>query len=318
MHFPRHRASSPLAAARGSALLIVLWVVALLSFMVVTALMVVRQDVETAWSRESVQRARQLAEMGIAVAAHPGVKPSDPLLRARVSAQESYETHISTEESRLHINSLLTEERRALLERVFVGWGLPESDAETLVDRMMDWADEDDFQRLKGAEGSHYRDMGIPGRPYNRKLRTVEEMALVSGMEQLTLARPDWQDWVTFHGSGQLDLNEAPAELIAVFTGASLSRAQTLVAQRSGSDGIAHTVDDLPLTSVEEALTMLGVGAEAEALTPLLTVKGSTTRIESTGRIGDYARTVVVVLRKSGGRPQILEWKEMVTDQPSE
>ena len=104
--------------AQGSALLIVLWVIALLSFMVMTTLMIVRQDVETAWSRESVQRARQLAEMGIAVAAHPGVKPSDPLLRARVSEQESYETLVTTEESRLHVNSLLTEERRAVLERV--------------------------------------------------------------------------------------------------------------------------------------------------------------------------------------------------------
>lgn len=314
MHLHPHRASPCPLGTRGSALLIVLWVVALLSFMVITALMIVRQDVETVWSRESVQRARQLAEMGVAVAAHPGVKPSDPLLRASISDRESYEALISTEESRLNINVLLTEERRALLERVFVGWGLLESDAETLVDRMMDWADTDDFQRLKGAEKDHYRDLGIPGRPYNRKLRTVEEMALVSGMDLLTEARPDWQDWVTFHGGGQLDLNEAPAEIIAVFTGASLSRAQSLVAQRRGPDGLPHTEDDLLFTSVEEAVTALGVGAEAEVLTPLLTVKGSTTRIESTGRVGDYARSVVVVLRKNGGRPQILEWKEMVLE----
>lgn len=303
------------AGARGSALLIVLWVVALLSFMVFTAAMIVRQDVETTWARESVQRARQLAEMGIAVAAHPGVKATDPLLRAQVSSRESYEALLSTEESRLHINSLLTEERRALLERVFVGWGLMESDAETLVDRLMDWADQDDFQRLKGAEKSHYRDLGIPGRPYNRKMRTVEEMSLVDGMDMLTAVRPDWRDWVTFHGGGQLDLNEAPAELIAVFTGAPLSRAQGLVARRWGPDGLAHTLDDLTLTSVEEALGSLGVGGgEAEALTPMLTVKGSTTRIQSTGRVGDYARTVVVVVNKSGGRPQILEWKELVTE----
>ena len=309
MHVRPHKSWVP----RASALLIVLWVVALLSFMVITALMVVRQDVETVWAQESVQRARQLAEMGVAVASHPAIKASDPLLRARVSEREGYETHISTEESRLHVNSLLTEDRRALLERVFTGWGLAEMDAETLVDRMMDWSDKDDFQRLKGAEKAHYREMGIPGRPYNRKLRTADEMALVSGMEVLTEARPDWRDWVTFHGSGQLDLSEAPAELIALFTGAPLSRAQSLVQRRWGPDGLAHTVDDVQLASVEEALNTLGVGAaEAEALTPLLTVKGSTTRIDSTGHVGDYARSVVVVLRKGGGRPEILEWKEQV------
>lgn len=314
-HLSMHAVVAKTRFTRASALLIVLWVVALLSFMVITALMVVRQDVETTWAQDAVQRARQLAEMGVAVAAHPGVKASDPLLHARVSEQESYETSITTEESRLHVNSLLTEERRALLERVFTGWGLAEVDAETLVDRLMDWSDKDDFQRLKGAEKPLYREMGVPGRPYNRRLRTVEEMSLVAGMELLTEVRPDWRDWITFHGSGQLDLNEAPAELIAVFTGAPLSRAQSLVEQCRGPDGLAHTMDDLPLESVEDALARLGVPvADAEVMTPLLTVKGSTTRIESIGRVSGYARAVVAVVRKSGGRPQILEWKELVTE----
>src|ERR1700744_5071108 len=90
---PTHRFSG-----RASALLVVLWVVALLSLLIVTSMMVAMQDVETVTSREMVFRARQLAEAGLAVGVHPLVKPNDPLLRRRVSANESYEVTITTEE----------------------------------------------------------------------------------------------------------------------------------------------------------------------------------------------------------------------------
>lgn len=281
--------------------------------MVITTLMVVRQQVETVGARQSVFRARQLAEMGIAVASHPGITAIDPLLRSKTSEWEAYEALISTEESRLPMRSLLSEQHSAHLERVLVGWGLTEMEAETLVDRLLDWADEDDFVRLKGAERKHYTDEGFQGRPYNRPLRSAGEVALVAGWERLVEVRPDWRDWITFHGSGRLDVNEAPAQLLAAFTGASLTNAEFLVRHRAGLDGLVHTEDDEPVATVEEALAMLGVSSEeAAALTPLLTVQGATKRIESIGRSGGYARAIVVVVTQDGARPQMLEWKEYV------
>lgn len=297
--------------SHGSALLVVLWVVALLSFMVITSLLVVRQDVERVGARQQVFRARQLAEMGVAMASHPAIKDTDPLLRQEVSDFESFEAVITTEESRLRVNSLLNDQYRAVLERVFTTWGLTPPEAEALVNSLMDWADPDDFVRLNSAERRQYEAEGILGRPYNQPLRSVEEMALVWGMDRLTAVKPDWGDWVTFHGSGKLDLNEAPAELLAAFLGIPLSRAESFVQQRHGLDGIPHTEDDVRAPTVEEALAGLGVsGGEVEALGPLVTAKGTTTRIESIGRVSDYARAIVVVLQKSGNRPQILLWKE--------
>ena len=61
-------------------------------------------------------RARQLAEMGVAVAAHPLVKPGDPLLRREVTGIERFDVLVSTEEGRLNLNALLTEERLPILE----------------------------------------------------------------------------------------------------------------------------------------------------------------------------------------------------------
>ncbi|MCE9518415.1 MAG: hypothetical protein K8R87_02430, partial [Verrucomicrobia bacterium] len=110
--------------ARGSALLVVLWVIALLSFLIITSMMVVMQDVETVAARRLAFRARQLAEAGLAIGANPLVKPGDPLLRKQMGYAESYEVKITTEESRLNIGALLTEERRVVLERLFASWGL--------------------------------------------------------------------------------------------------------------------------------------------------------------------------------------------------
>src|SRR5687768_16675109 len=94
---------------KASALIIVLWVIALLSFLIITALLVAMQNADTTGARKAVFRARQLAEMGVAVASHPLVAAGDPLLRQRLSSNESFEAVITSEESRLNLNALLTE-----------------------------------------------------------------------------------------------------------------------------------------------------------------------------------------------------------------
>jgi len=298
-----------------SALLIVLWVIALLSFLIITSLMVAMQDVETVAARRVVFRARQLAEMGISVAAHPGVKADDGLLRFRASATESYEARITSEESRLNINALLTDEKRGVLERLFKSWGLELVDAQTLVDAMMDWTDGDDLKRLKGAEKFEYREGGFRDRPYNRPFRSLDEVPLVAGAELLEELKPNWRDCFTLWGGGQLDVNEASAELISVVADVPSHLAIAMTSRRDGRDGIPHTEDDERLESMDEAMTLLGLnGEQGQQAGGLFTLNGATVRIESIGRAGDHARGIAVVLRKDGSQPQVLEWREFVLD----
>jgi len=300
---------------RASALLIVLWVIALLSFLIITSLMVAMQDVETVGARQVVFRARQLAEMGLSVAAHPGVKKDDELLRYRASGTESYEAKITSEESRLNFNALLTEDRRGVLERVLTAWGMQLIDSQALVDMLMDWTDGDDLKRLKGAEKFEYRKEGFKDRPYNRPFRSLDEVPLVEGMDVLSELKPNWRDYFTMWGSGQLDINEASAELISLVADAPPHLAEALVSRRNGPDGIAHTEDDTPLESLDDALTQLGiVGDQAALVAPVFTLNGSTVRIESVGRAGDHARGIAVVMQKNGSQPLVLEWREFVLD----
>lgn len=301
---------------RASALIIVLWVVALLSFLIITALMVAMQDAETVGARKVVFRAKQLAEMGVAVASHPLVKPSDPILRNRISATESYEAIITSEEARLNLNAMLTEERSPILVELFGRWGLDPAPAQALTAALIDWTDADDLKiRPDSAEELDYRAAGVEDRPFNRPFQNLEEAMMVAGMDVLMEARPDWRDWFTLRGNGQLDVNEASAEMISLVTGAPAHLAEALVQQRTGPDKIPHTEDDLPLQSIEEALAILGLaGEDAAAMGQLLTVKGTTLRIVSIGRAGDLARGIAVVLRKEGAQPKILEWREFVVE----
>lgn len=302
---------SPCRHPPGSALLVVLWVLALLSFLVVTTVMITLEEVEGMVARKLIFKARQLAETGLAIGSHPLVKSGDPLLRRLTGEQEGYTVTISTEESRLNLNYLLTEERRPVLERLLRSWGLSPADVDALADSLMDWKDDDNQRRLQGAERLDYQREGYPERPYNRPFKNLDEVFLVKGMSVLAELKPDWRDTFTLWGDGRVDVNETSAAVLALVAEVPVSLAEQAVAVRNGRDGIHQTADDLRFESVEEVLTLLGLSREpAQELAAWLTVKGSTLRVESVGHVADYSRGVAVVMKKDPVRPQILEWRE--------
>lgn len=309
------KSSSPLRSGdhrRGSVLLAVLCLVATLSLIIVTGLAVAVRDGEMQSQRAGSLRARQLAEMGVAVAAHPLIKAGDPLLQRRVSALESFNAVLSTEEGRLNINMLLTEERLPVLENIFNRWGMSPADAQGLAAALMDWRDPDDLKRRPdSAEKLDYEQEGFSDRPFNRAFASLDDLELVKNFEKVYEVKPDWRDCFTLKGSGQLDINAASASVIASLTGASVGNAEQLVETRSGPDGVPFTQDDTPLTNLEQALVILGLsGDQAAQITPLLTLQGQTRRIESVGRAGDDFCGIAVLVSQSGGSARISEWSE--------
>ena len=300
-----------MSAKRGSALLAVLWVIALLSFLLVTTMMIVMQGVESSNSRELVFHARLLAEAGMAVGTHPVItKPTDAVLHHQFSTVEGYDVLITSEEARLNINAMLTEDNKAILQRLFTMWGLDAPDAETVVDCLMDWVDSDDLKRPRGAEKGDYEEAGFADRPFNRPFISVDEMSLVQGMDMVTRVHPNWRISFTVWGSGALDINEAAPDLIAAVANVPLAPAQTLVANRNGPDGVPHTKDDVPIEDLGAALFALG--APGQNLPNLFTLNGSVLRIQSVGHVGNYRRGIAATVRQTGQRPIILQWAEFV------
>lgn len=293
----------------GSALLAVLWIIALLTMLVATSSLLLMQDVDTIGTRRQMFRARMLAETGLAFASHGDVKPDDPILRQEIEPGVGYEVEMIGEDGRLNPNMLLQREDRDTLRRVFTAWGVKLLDADVLIDALLDWVDQDDFNRLKGAERRHY---GRPGMPFNRPFRSIEEMALVRGMAEVEMIYPGWRDWFSLHASGLLDVNEAAPEIVSAITGANLMLAQQFQQRRLGRDGIRNTEDDVVAPDVQTALTALGAGGYAAAGggQGILTVQSASRRIASRGVVGDFSKVITAVVRGGQGSVQIVALEE--------
>lgn len=294
----------------------VFWLMSILGLAIFAAVRVVSHDVDIVTSQIHGSVARQMAERGLAVAVHPRVEASDPLLRQTFEEGEGFTAVISSEAVSFNINVLLARDQVDLLNDIFEHWGFPQDEWQPLTDALKDWTDSNDLEGAQGAEADYYQRVGQPNFPFNRPFYDIEEMRLVRGMAMLESYAPDWRKWFTvWSGQGGININEAPAELIAVAAQAQIEDVETMLEQVRGPDGIRFTEDDQEFQSVTSALSNLGTAritqdqADARFVT-----RDTTSRIESTGRSGSIKRKIIVVLRgRENGRPEILQRKEIIT-----
>ena len=310
----RLSATTPCHARRGAALMAVLWLIAILAMACMTALRVISFDMEIATAKIHGSRARQIAEMGVAVAANPVVKRSDPILRKLDGeAGEGYEARIMSEGGRFNINAVIAQDDRALLRDIFTSWGLELEDAQAVTDALGDWVDTDDNVALNGAEVKEYEAAGRINQPFNRPFYDLSEMRLVRGMDLVEAVKPDWRDWFTVWSGGGLDLNEASADLIAVAAECTVEQAESVPETVRGPDGQRDTEDDLPFENAAAALDLLDVDVNGRPdLARRFTVNDTTTRIESIGYAEGAKRKITMILRNRTGKPALLERTEEI------
>lgn len=308
-----HRPSTP-RHSRGAALMAVLWLIAILAMACMATLRVISFDMELATAKIHGSRARQIAEMGVALGSNPAVKRSDPILRQLNSGSgEGFEVKIMSEGGRFNINAILLQDDKALLRAIFMDWGLELIEAQELVDALGDWVDADDNVSLNGAEKSYYEGIDRFNQPFNRPFYDLSEASLVRGMDLLEALRPDWRNWFTIWSGGKLDLNEASAELIAAAAEVSVSQASVIPETVRGTDGQQGTIDDLPFQTAANALALLGINVEERPdIVNRFTVNDTTTRIESIGYAEGAKRKINVIVRNRTGRPALLERTEEI------
>jgi general secretion pathway protein K len=294
---------------RGAALMAVLWLIAILSLACMASLRVISFDLQIAGAKIHGSRARQMAEMGIAIACNPAIERTDPLLqRLDPKTDENFEVKLMSEGGRFNINQLVFSEDKSQLRELFIRWGLELDAAQALTDAFADWVDPDDNVALKGAEKGEYEKLGRFNQPFNRPFYSVAEMALVRGMDAVEARQPDWRNWFTIWSDGTLDLNEASAELIAAAAEVSIERAEAIPKAIRGPDGIRDTADDLPFESLAEPLQLLGIDpSDPVGFARRFSLKDSTVRIESTGSAEGAKRKITVIIRNRAAKPALLD-----------
>ena len=317
---------------RGSPLLMVIWLIAMLSLIIYSTVRIVAHDMDLTIAQKQGFRARQLAEMGINIAMNPVVKEYDAAL-LNMSAEtnpmltdgETVVVRIRGEGGRFNLNRVLQSQDRVLLERMFSLWGLGNDDADTLIDRLMDWTDQNDQTTLKGMEREEYEEQGYIGYPFNRPFYSLDEVLLVPGFDVVAANAPDWRDFFTIYSSGGLDLNEAEPKVLAaaMLASSSTSDAQDdygrfleeatefVQTSRWGADGIEDTEDDQKIQDINTGLQMLGIAA-ADAMTlQRFGLNEQTVHIESVATVGEYRKRVVLIVRGRNANPQILTREEV-------
>ncbi len=287
----------------------VLWLIAILAMACMAALRVISFDMELTSAKIHGSRARQIAEMGIAVGANPAVKRSDPILRQlNGDTGEGFEVKVLSEGGRFNINALLLQQDKPLLTSIFCNWGLEVKDAQSVVDALCDWVDADDDTGLNGAEKKDYEKAGRINQPFNRPFYHLSEMRLVRGMHLIEKMRPDWRNWFTVWSGGRLDLNEASAELIAAAAECPVERTTIIPETVRGTDGQLDTEDDARFQNAAAALDLLGIDMNARPdLAKRFTVNDATTRIESIGYAEGAKRKITLIVRNRTGKPALLE-----------
>jgi len=281
---------------RGMALLLALVAVMALSLIAAG----LYESSQASWEENTLARARYqagiLAESGLSVALHPEIEPGDIALRHEFAPGRSYEVRITSEGGRFPINSMTEEKLRTAAVELFVLWGLDAATASRAADSIADWVDGNSDPLPNGAENSYYTGLDHPRFPANAAFTSLEQLPFVAGMDEVEKFQPFWRDHFTIRSDELIDFNAASRELIQAITGATVDAATNFVTVRNGDDGIAGTVDDKIFDDTGEVQSLLGMSeSEWTEISALVTLSGTVKRIESTGRVGDFTETRVLL-----------------------
>ena len=209
-----------IGAARGLALILVLWIAVLLA--VIAASLVSSGRTESRLARNLVENAK--AEALADGAVHRAVlglleldperawRPGRPQLIAL--GEGEVRVTIADEDGKVDLNAAPPELLAGLLHQL----GLEEDAAAALADRIVDFRDEDDEPRPEGAEDPDYfaagRDLGAQDRPF----AVESELLQVLGISRELYER--MQPYITvFSGAEAVDPLRAPRLVLAAIPG---------------------------------------------------------------------------------------------------
>jgi len=284
----------------GIALVLVLWVLLLLTIITGSFAMMARMDRLEAHTLLSGTQARLSAESAINLAVLALRDPDD---ESRMLADgRVYETQIDgilievsaiDERGKVDINA--TDE--LTMVNMFTGHGLELGDAEFLAAAVMDWRDEDELERVNGAEEDAYFAAGLQIGPANRPFMMTEELLQVIGMPY-ELYRKLEPGITVFSRAGEPDPAFAPVEALMALPDITHEEAVAFVQERN-----AQLPGEELGASLPNGLVVLEQGRgvtysiQARATMP----NGVWEQLQATIRLGG---------NRSGSPYRVLRWRE--------
>ena len=219
----------------GIALVLVLWMLALLSLIAGNLVFSSRTTVLVAGNLQSQAKVEALADAGVYKAIHELVRPQtdsqrwrgDGLTHLWYFQGAALRVTILDESAKVDLNATPT----VLLKGLFRALGVAEVDADALADAVSDWRDADDLRSLHGAEKADYAAAGRNYGPANAPFETIEELRQVLGMNDVLFRK--LERLVTVH-SQRAGINSAvaPREVLLALPGATPEQVDFFLGQR--------------------------------------------------------------------------------------
>ena len=189
--------------------------------------------------------------------------------------------------ARLNLNRATEEE----LRRLFVALRIDAGVADQLAQSILDWRDEDDLHRARGAERDAYLEDGAVQLPRNGPFQSLVELAAVQGMTPTTYERV--RPYLTLVGSGQVNVNVADRPVLLALPGMTEDAVAVLFRYRRRHKSLANLTDlerDLPPAArstlaahLPELLGKATTETRELEVTSVGWVEGSPVRVRITG-----------------------------------
>ncbi len=279
------------SSQKGIALLVVLWVLAILMVMVFSFSFLTRTETHATLGFKDTAERKFLAEAGIERAiveilyrkqniANPVTLEGSEMWKADGTVYKGqlgdgfYTVRIVGEAGKLDINMA----PEVLLKNLLLNYGINQDEADSIVDCIMDWKNPSGLTRLHGAGNDYYMSLPVPYNIKGSTFDTLEELLLVKGVTPALLYGAGSQkgiiDFLTVNGLAQINLNYAPKDVLMALPGMTAEAADNIIQLRG----------DQLITNVQEAMA----GANYEAMSPFVTAgEGNIFTIDATGHTGN-------------------------------
>lgn len=293
------------ADQRGVALILVLWVVALMTILLGSFALIARTENLQARHLLDATTARYAAQAGLDRAVFELRNP-DPLMRWVADGRgydfefEGAQIHVelTDETGKIDLNTV----DAPMIKSLFLSAGIDEGHADALADAILDWRDADDLVRPNGAESAEYKQAGLAYGPRNAPFASVSEVQQVLGMDYNLYTKIEPAITI-YSGTSMPNPAFAPLQALMALPGMTPEFAQQLIAARQqlqpGQDPGAGPTLTLP----DGTPVVANGGGLTYSIKSRATLgNGASTTLDASIRLGGVS---------SAGRPYIvLRWRD--------
>lgn len=282
---------------KGIALVLVLWMLALLTIMATGYSRMMRTETMLTANLVRSAQANALAEAGINQAIIELFKPvpektwkADGTNYEYLFNDQVINIQIHAEIGKIDLNTAHTE----LLYNLLKSANETEDDTLSLLQAILDWRDKDNLVRKHGAEDTDYKNIGLEYGAKDGSFNSIDELLLVKGFTSAFYRKISPALTIYSHSAG-IDPQTASRQVLLAIPNISEDIIDNYVEQRNEND------------EVYQSTSLNGVNSKY-----LSNGRGTVFQITSTAKINNtYARVnAVISLNKSTQKPfSILAWQ---------